>query len=85
MYEALPLGTGTLLGGLVGAFRRGRAWTALVAVIAVVVGFLAAWMSGELELSFGFVVFDICQVLVMYFLASWLARIVAALSGLRAS
>lgn len=83
MYEVIPLVTGVLLGLFVGSTGRTRASTLLVAAVAVVVGFLAASISGELEMSWAFVVFDVGQVLVAYVLALSASRMLARSAGLR--
>jgi hypothetical protein len=77
MYEIIPIITGVLLGVFVGSTPRGRASTLLVAAVAVLVGFFASSISGELEIGWSFVIFDIGQVVVAYLLARTLARRVA--------
>jgi membrane protein implicated in regulation of membrane protease activity len=83
MYEIIPIAAGALLGLLAGSTRRNRATTLLVAAVAVIVGLFAATISGEIETSWGFVVFDVGQVLAAYFLASWLARTAQRKDGIR--
>lgn len=64
MYEALPV-MGGLLTGLVVSMLNGRQLRgAAMIALSVVIGFAAATVSGEIGISWGFVVFDILQVLV---------------------
>ena len=62
MYEALPV-MGGLLTGLVVSMLVGRQlrWAAMI-VLSVVIGIAASTVSGELGVSWGFVIFDILQV-----------------------
>ena len=63
MRELFPIGAGVLIGLVVPALRL-RYWPVITALLAIVVGFLAAYFSGELEISPAFFVFDVGQVLV---------------------
>jgi hypothetical protein len=83
MYELIPIATGVVLGFLAGSTRSNRATTLLAAVIAVAVGLFAATISGEVEMSWVFVVFDVGQVLASYFLTSWLVRTTQRKGGIR--
>jgi hypothetical protein len=77
MYELIALTIGAALG--VALHRLGpRIGGPLVAIGAVGTGVAVSWLSGELALSWGFLVFDVGQVvaaaLCIAFLAEALAR-----------
>jgi uncharacterized membrane protein YeaQ/YmgE (transglycosylase-associated protein family) len=77
MNELFPIATGLLVGtaaAFVGPRRHRAGWAALVALV---VGFVAAFVSGELELSAAFLVLDTGQVLVATLGSYALARAVA--------
>lgn len=58
MEELLPVLSGLCVGGLLGFFRPAtRLWLAIV--LAIVLGFLATVISGEYEISWGFLLIDI--------------------------
>jgi hypothetical protein len=62
MEEVLPVGAGVVL-GLVLANRGGRwRWVALVA-LSLLLGFAAAYVTGELAVSWVYVLIDTAQVL----------------------
>jgi len=85
MHETFPILAGILIGLIGGSVRRRRFTTAALAVIAVGVGFVAAIASGEYELSWGFVVFDVDQVVVVAMLAARLAVLRLRRGGVRRS
>ena len=76
MHELFPVLTGLALGAgaaLVGPRRNAAGWAVLAALV---VGFLAAFVSGELALSAAFLVFDVGQVLVATLVAHYVTRAV---------
>jgi len=85
MHETFPIAAGILIGLVGGSVRQRRFTTAALAVLAVSVGFVAAIASGEYELSWGFVVFDVGQVVVVAMLAARLATLRLRRAGARRS
>jgi len=83
MHEAFPIAAGILIGLIGGSVRRRRYTTGALAVIAVGVGFFAAVASGEYELSWGFVVFDVGQVIVVAMVAARIAMLRFRRAGAR--
>ena len=63
MNELFPIAAGVAVALLTRGIASARARAAVVAVLAVVLGFVASLISGELELSWGFVPVDIVFVL----------------------
>ena len=74
MYEIIPLFAGILIG--LGFIRLGPFDTRTRAIIlvptALIIGWIAATVSGEIAESWAFVLFDAAQVVVAAFLAGWL-------------
>lgn len=60
--EVLPIAGGLMIGLL--SARMSNSWlrSVIVTVLAIAVGFAAAYISGELAISWGYLVFDIAQV-----------------------
>jgi hypothetical protein len=76
MYEILPIGAGVVLALLFARWTPASAqlrW-AITAVISVVVGVAAAFISGEIHESWLFVIFDTAQVAASMVLVSWLLQ-----------
>lgn len=75
MYEIIPLFLGVVIG--LGLSRLGPLDRTLriitVGILAIVIGFIAASVSGEIEESWMFVLFDAAQVVVAAVLTVWLA------------
>lgn len=76
MYEVIPLATGVIVGFLVYQLADSRLKWALIGVLSLVVGFVAATVSGEIDESILFVLFDAAQVViasaaVMYLIARY--------------
>lgn len=64
MHEVFPVVAGIVVGLLAMRLPAGRPRGIAVAALSVVFGVLASAISGELELSAGFILIDIPQVLV---------------------
>lgn len=73
MYEVLALVVGSGIGFGLRHTPTGRA-VAVAAVAAVLVGFAVSRLSGELELSAGFLIFDTGQVFLAAIAVRGLAR-----------
>ncbi len=73
MYELIPIlgGAATGVGAALLASKAARA--ALIALVAVTLGFAAAGLSGEIEESWAFVLWDAAQAAVAAALALWVA------------
>jgi uncharacterized membrane protein YqgA involved in biofilm formation len=76
MYEAIPLATGAIVGILVYQRADSRLKWALIGVLSLVIGFVAASVSGEIDESILFVLFDAAQFVlasaaVMYLVARY--------------
>jgi len=74
MHEVFPIMAGVVLTVMAYRFADPRFRLAVIAVLAVVIGFTASLISGELELSWGFVPVDIAQVLLAAGLTSLVLR-----------
>ena len=61
MEEVFPVAAGILV-GLVGFRLPLKLKAVVIAAISIVVGFLAAWLSGELAVSWLYLLIDIAQV-----------------------
>lgn len=74
MYEIIPLLSGVVIGFLLAQFApRGIPLRAgVIAIAAVAIGVFAAWLSGELAVSWAFALFDGVQVVVASVLTMWL-------------
>lgn len=74
VYEIIPLFAGILIG--FGFLRLGpfdqRTRAIILVPAALVIGWIAATVSGEIEESWAFVLFDAAQVVVAAVLAAWL-------------
>ena len=64
MEEVLPVGSGVVLGLVVAYLVSGRLRGWILAVGSVLIGAMASWVSGELAVSWLYLVVDIGQVLV---------------------
>lgn len=73
MNEFFPLMAGMAIGLGAATFRSQQLRFILVALLSVVVGFIASFIGGELAVSWGFVLFDIGQVLLIAILSMTLA------------
>ncbi len=82
MNEAFPIVAGIIIGLVGGTIRRRWYTTAGLAALGVVAGTMAASVSGELEVSWGFLVWDVGQVLVVALVS---ARLVMLRSRLGAT
>lgn len=86
MNELLPIGSGILIGLLAGSLRGRWSTVAYMSIVAVAIGLGSAWVNGELELSWGFALFDVGQVLVSAAFATRMATMVtASVRGRRAT
>jgi uncharacterized membrane protein YeaQ/YmgE (transglycosylase-associated protein family) len=81
MDEVLPLLAGLLVGVLAHQLRSPRQRVIAIVLASVVIGVVAALISGELAVSWAFAVFDIGQVL----LAALIAMVVYGRVSRRAS
>jgi hypothetical protein len=68
MNELFPVVAGAAIGVALHRLAPSRWRVPLVVALSVVVGFIAAAISGELAISAGFILIDVGQVLVMAFL-----------------
>jgi len=64
MEEVFPVGSGVVLGLVVAYLVSGRLRGWILAVGSVLIGAMASWVSGELAVSWLYLVVDIGQVLV---------------------
>ena len=74
MYELIPILSGCAAGGLLWSLRPTRLAVALVVVVGLAAGTLAATISGELEISIGFLLWDVGQGVLVGLAALMLAR-----------
>ena len=76
MYEILPLGAGVVLALIFARWSPAtpRARWLITAVVSVIVGVSAAFISGEIHESWLFAIFDTAQVAVAMLLVSYLLR-----------
>lgn len=65
MQEVFPVLMGALIGAGVAMLAPARMRIALPAVLSVVAGFAASALSGELEISPGFILIDVGQVVLV--------------------
>lgn len=64
MEEVFPVGFGVILGLVVACLVSGRLRGWILAVGSVLIGAMASWISGELAVSWLYLLVDIGQVLV---------------------
>ena len=64
MEEVFPVGCGVILGLVVGHLVSGRLRAWVLAVGSVVIGTAASWITGELAVSWLYILVDVAQVLV---------------------
>ena len=64
MHEVFPVLSGLVIGALVQWLDDAKLRGVAVVVLSIVFGVIASYISGELLLSWGYVVFDTAQVLV---------------------
>ncbi len=64
MEEVFPVGSGVVLGLAIAYLVRGRVRLWTLAGGSVLLGTAASWLSGELAVSWGYLLIDIGQVLV---------------------
>lgn len=64
MYEAFPILGGLVTGLIVSQLKGNRLKGIAIALLSITIGFAASTVSGELEMSWGYVILDIAQVLV---------------------
>jgi cyanate permease len=74
MYELIPLLAGCVTGVLASRLRSQRLAVAVIVVVALAAGTLAASISGELHISAGFLLWDVGQGVVIGLAAFVLAR-----------
>jgi hypothetical protein len=74
MDEVFPVLAGIVLGLLVRGIASLSLRGAIVGVASVAIGALASWLSGELAVSWLYVLIDIAQVLVAALLTAVLVR-----------
>jgi small basic protein len=72
--EVFPITGGALIGLLSGWLVPRRLRVAVAASLSAVVGFLAAYLSGELKDSWAFLVFDVGQALAASMVTLWLVQ-----------
>jgi hypothetical protein len=75
MNEVWPVLAGAAVGAVAARLREGRRTWAAVLVLSLVIGLGAAAVSGELALSWGFVLVDTAQALIAAVLVHGLARV----------
>ena len=64
MEEVFPIGSGVVLGLVIAYLVPGRLRTWVLGGVSVVIGAMASWVSGELAISWLYLLVDIAQVLV---------------------
>jgi hypothetical protein len=69
MHEIFPVTAGAVLGLSIGRIRNALLQWLTLLVLAVAIGLTASLISGEVELSLGFIPVDVAQVLVVALLA----------------
>ncbi len=62
MDELFPIAVGVILGGLVQFIRNTRLRVVALLVVSLLAGILASFVSGELLISWSYVVIDIAEV-----------------------
>ena len=74
IYEIIPISAGVILAFVFARFRPSsqRLRWAVTAAVAVVIGFIAATVSGEIHESWAFVILDTVQVVLAMALVTWL-------------
>lgn len=65
MHEVFPVAAGAIIGLATYRFVPAHLRIAVLAVLSVIAGFTASAISGEMELSWGFVPIDILQVVIV--------------------
>lgn len=75
MHEVFPVLAGAAIGAVVPRFLSGRALAVTLAALSVIFGVIAAFISGELARSWGYVLFDTAQVLVVSLLVAGLIAV----------
>jgi len=76
IYEAIPISAGVILAFIFSRYRPSteRIKWIITAVVAVIVGFAAATLSGEIHESWAFVILDTAQAFLAMVLVSWLLK-----------
>ena len=64
MEEIFPVGSGIVLGLVVAYFVSGRLRGWVLAIGSILIGFMASWVSGELAVSWLYLLVDIGQALI---------------------
>ncbi len=72
MEEFFPVAAGVVAGLLVQQFVPIRLKTVALVVLSLTFGFLASYVSGELLLSYAYVLVDVAKVIVAAAVAAWL-------------
>lgn len=74
IYEIIPISAGVILAFVFARFRPSspRLRWLVTAAVAVVIGFIAATVSGEIHESLAFVLLDAVQVALAMALVTWL-------------
>jgi hypothetical protein len=65
MNEIFPVMMGATIGALLQLFASGRARVVGLILLSLLAGFVASAISGELEISLGFILIDVGQVLLV--------------------
>ena len=73
MEEVFPVGSGVVLGLVIAYLVPGRLRTWVLGGVSVVIGAMASWVSGELAVSWVYLLIDIAQVLVAGAMTRFLA------------
>jgi uncharacterized protein YacL len=76
VYEVIPVASGVVIALLISQIAEGRMRWITIGVLSVVVGFVAATISGEISESVAFVLFDAAQCVLaaavtLYAVARW--------------
>jgi hypothetical protein len=74
MDEVFPVLSGVVLGFIIARMQAGTLRNAVLMVASLALGFLAAWISGELAVSPWYVLVDVAQVLVAAILIAVLVK-----------
>lgn len=72
MEEVLPIAAGIVAGFIVHTIVPARLKSLALVILTVLLGFLATYVSGELLISWAYVVFDSAQVMVAAAISAWL-------------
>jgi hypothetical protein len=62
MNEIFPVVAGAVIGLLIPRVTNLRWGVCILVVLSVIIGTIASWISGELEISWGYILIDVGQV-----------------------